>query len=460
MSDRKLDERAAALAALEAESRLRSDALDLQANSLGEREGQVLQRESLARVREESQHLADVVHADLENYNTELRAANEKLILATLEAQELKEAAQMAGRRQDEYLAMLAHELRNPLGPIRIAVEVIARLDGKRVPETILDIVRRQVQQMVRLLDDLLDIARITQGKVTLQLQPTAVAEVIAQAVETCSDIVEAKHHTLTLELPDSPLFVNGDPARLLQIVANLLQNAAKYTQQNGNITVIVSQHANSVLIRVRDDGMGIGAETLPFVFDLFTQDERTLSRVHGGLGIGLTVVRRMTEAHGGTVEAYSHGRGRGSEFVVTLPCMEQERDADFAAPRVAISDPTPTRILVVEDNADAAEILGQLLRLAGHDVAVANDGPAGLEMFERTQPRVVLCDIGLPGMDGYEAVARMRDYEHHPRPSIIAITGYGGAKATERALAVGFDHYMIKPVDPEALLSLINSTL
>ena len=398
---------------------------------------------------------------ELETQSSEVRLANEYLIVATIEAQELREAAQTASRRQDEFLAMLAHELRNPLGPIRNAVEILARLDaGQPVPRPILDIIRRQVQQMVRLLDDLLDVARLTQGKVTLQQRPTAITEFINQAVASTNDLVKARTQQLTLELPASPLHVHGDAVRLSQVFFNLLQNASKYTQAGGSITLRAERKGDAVVVRVIDNGMGISPDALPYVFDLFAQGERAIARSQGGLGIGLAVVRRMVELHKGTVEAFSGGRGQGSEFIVTLPRLEHRGEAETALRTRGLLAPLPARILLIEDNVDAGEVLAQFLRQAGHQVSVALDGQAGLGCCDHFKPQLVLCDIGLPGMDGYEVAIEMRKRWPTKRPILVALTGYGSAQDLHRAIAAGYDHHVVKPADPENLLRIIDSTM
>ncbi|MEO8654765.1 MAG: ATP-binding protein, partial [Ramlibacter sp.] len=317
------------------------------------------------------------------------------------------------------------------------------------------DVIGRQVGHMVRLIDDLLEASRLTQGKVILQRSPTAVAEFVQQAIENARELIDAQRQQLTLDLPAAPLFVDGDPVRLVQIVANLLHNAAKYTPEGGAIGVPVRPLEDSVVIRIGDNGVGIAADALPFIFDMFTQDEHSLSRSQGGLGIGLTVVRRMVELHGGTVEARSAGLGQGSEFVVSLPRQTPvEPKAQIAAARA--SPPRTARIVVVEDNVDAADTLATLLRLSGHRVDVALDGPSGLDLIVQLRPQIVLCDIGLPGMDGYELAQQVRERGQLPAPVMIALTGYDGANDRARARAAGFDHHMAKPVDVAALEHLI----
>ncbi len=446
----------------------REAALDRREGALRERETALREREKIAKdwsdsawVREEEQRAATDKNAAVETQNSELRQANEHLILATIEAQELREAAVIARRRQEEFLAMLAHELRNPLGPIRNAVEILARLDAAQpIPRPILDIIRRQVQQMVRLLDDLLDVSRVTQGKVTLQRRPTEVSEFVKRAVEASSELVKERSQQFTLELPAQPLHVDGDAVRLAQVFSNLLQNASKYTQAGGSITLRAERVSESVVIRVIDNGMGISAKALPCVFDLFAQDERAMARSQGGLGIGLTVVRRMVELHGGIVEVSSGGRGQGSEFVVTLPRLEHRGEAEVVSRAVGLLAPVPARVLLIEDKVDAGEILAALLSQSGHEVEVALDGQTGLDLFDRFNPNIVLCDIGLPGLDGFEVAIRMRERRPTNRPALVALTGYGSAKDHERSLAAGFDHHVVKPANPEVLLRIIDSAM
>lgn len=446
----------------------REAALDRREEAVRERETALRERERIAKdwsdsawAREEEQRAEADRSAEVETQNSELRQANEHLILATIEAQELREASLIARRRQDEFLAMLGHELRNPLGPIRNAVEILARLDDAQpIPRPILDIIRRQVQQMVRLLDDLLDVARVTQGKVTLQRRPTEVFEFVNRAVEATSDLIKEQSQQFTLELPALPLYVDGDAVRLAQVVSNLLQNASKYTRAGGSITLRAERAGELVVIRVIDTGMGISAKALPYVFELFAQDERAMARSQGGLGIGLTVVRRMVELHEGTVEVFSGGRDRGSEFVVTLPRLEHRGEAEVVSRAVGLLAPVPARVLLIEDKVDAGEILAELLSQSGHEVEVALDGQTGLDLFDRFNPHVVLCDIGLPGLDGYEVAIRMRERRPTQRPALVALTGYGSAKDHERSLAAGFDDHVVKPANPEALLRIIDSAM
>ncbi len=453
----RLDERETDLRALHEAVAARSEAIEA---LLARREAALREREDSVWQREEAQRLVDLAMVELEKQNEELRQANARLVMATLAAQELKDAAQRAQRRQDEFVAMLSHELRNPLAAISAAVELLSRLSGKPIPPKLPDVARRQIRQLVRMVDDLLDVSRVNEGKIVLHRRTTAVTEFVQQAVETCRHAIDARRQRLSVDLGTTPSFVDGDLVRLTQIVCNLLQNAHKYTPEEGEIGIVVRREDRWVRISIRDTGHGISAAALPHVFDLFMQDERHLSRVQGGLGIGLTIVRRLVEMHGGSVEARSAGRDQGSEFTVRLPAVEQAATSPAQHEAVAEPAPVPARVLIIEDNVDAAAMLANLLQLSGHEVDIAADGPSGLERFERIRPQVVLCDIGLPGMDGYEVASRIRGLHHDPRPALIALTGYGAVADTDRALMSGFDHHVVKPVDPKALLRIINTAM
>jgi signal transduction histidine kinase/ActR/RegA family two-component response regulator len=379
-----------------------------------------------------------------------------------VERKRAEEALREADRRKDEFLAMLAHELRNPLAPISNALHVVRlrgddRDDGVREAWEIME---RQVEHMVRLVDDLLDVGRITRGKITLQKQPVDVATVVSRAVEGSRPLIDARRHRLEVVLPAGPLRVEGDPTRLAQVVWNLLNNSAKYTPEGGRITLAAERGRGEVALRVRDTGMGIPAEALPTIFDLFTQAERTLDRAEGGLGIGLTLVRRLTELHGGAVEAHSEGPGRGSEFVVRLPLLPEEAPAAAAAPRDGRRDRPPPRrrVLVVDDNTDSAASLTMLLRLIGHEAHAAHDGRAALGAVEAYRPELVLLDIGLPVLDGYEVARNIRAEAKYDGVVLAALTGYGGEEDRRRSQVSGFDHHLVKPVDLRALQALLAS--
>jgi two-component system CheB/CheR fusion protein len=352
--------------------------------------------------------------------------------------------AEEANRAKDEFLALLSHELRNPLSAVRNAVTA-ARLDPAN-RERALEIASRQSEHLARLVDDLLDVARITQGKIRLRRDRVALCEAVHRAVENARPFVEGRGHTLTVSSPDDPV-VQADPARLEQIVGNLLTNAAKYTNAAGRIEVVCEQQGADAVVRVRDNGIGIAAEMLPRLFDLFAQEEASLDRTQGGLGIGLTVVRRLVELHGGRIEARSEGLGRGAEFIVRLPVLSA-REIEPPAP----SRPSPVvpsaRVLVVEDNPDAAESLKMLLEFLGHRVRVAHDGPAAIAAVRTERPDVALIDIGLPGMNGYELVGVLQNEPNVERATLVALTGYGRDEDKERALAAGFHRHLTKPVD------------
>ena len=425
-------------------------------SDLAHREAAVRSREDLVAQREEAQRALAEAQSDDKERSADVREANEHLVLATLAAEEQKDAAQLTKRRQDEFLAMLAHELRNPLAPIRTAVALLARLDNTDPTLTLVrEVIQRQVEHMARLLDDLLDASRVTSGKVNLQRRPTAVSEFVDQAVEIYRGLVDKQHQQLTVDMPTTPMYVDGDPVRLVQIVGNLLHNATKYTQEGGAITVSARPIGDTVVIRVSDNGDGISAEAMLRIFDLFRQEDRSLSRSRGGLGIGLTVVRSMVELHGGTVEVRSEGLGKGSEFVVTLPRVEHATVPVIATAHDDIR-PASLRILLVDDNVDAGLLLATLLRTSGHEVEVALDGTSALELFAQQRPQIVVCDIGLPGISGYQVAERMREKLEGQAPTMIALTGYDGPEHRARALASGFDHHVAKPVDFEALLQLI----
>jgi len=358
-----------------------------------------------------------------------------------------------ADRQKNEFLSMLAHELRNPLAPIRNAVTFL-RMSGDSDPDVLWarELIDRQVTHLVRLVDDLLDVSRITRGKIRLELRCLDLASVVTSAVETSRPLIEAASHRLTVIPPDQPLWVNADHARISQVLSNLLNNAAKYTPEGGNITIATARDGDEATIRVRDDGMGIPAEMLAKVFELFTQVDRSLDRSQGGLGIGLTLVQRLVEMHGGRVEVASEGPGCGSEFTLRLP----------VAHTAPVSDeeplPVPTlhrrlRVLVVDDNVEAAESLSRLLRLAEHQVSCAYDGLSAVELAQNSRPDAVVLDLGLPGIDGYEVARRLRNDPALGELLLVALSGYGQEDDVRRSTEAGFDHHFNKPLDFAALL-------
>jgi signal transduction histidine kinase len=362
---------------------------------------------------------------------------------------------QEADRRKDEFLAMLAHELRNPLAAIRLAVDSLHPPGGEGDDSArAMEIIGRQVGLLAHLLDDLLDVSRITRGLVGVRKQLIDAGPVIDQAVEATHPLLADRRHRLVRPAPRRPLWLEADPVRLEQILVNLLTNAAKYTPAGGEIALDADRVGDRVVVRVRDTGMGIPAEVLPRVFDLFVQSDRTLDRSEGGLGVGLTIVKRLVELHGGSVSASSAGPGRGSEFVVRLPAAEG-RPAAPSVPGARSADRPAGRVLIVEDNRDLARGLARRLRLLGWEVEVAHDGPGGIEAARAFRPGVILLDIGLPGLDGYE-VARTLRREGFGAARIIAISGYGQEEDRLRSQESGMDHHLVKPVDVEAIAELI----
>jgi signal transduction histidine kinase/ActR/RegA family two-component response regulator len=358
-----------------------------------------------------------------------------------------------AGRRKDEFLAMLAHELRNPLAPIRNAVQVMRILGlGNPDLEWAREVVDRQVTYLSRLVDDLLDVSRVTSGRIALRKERVALAGLVARAVESSRHLVDAKGQRLSVKLPPRPVELEADPTRLVQVLENLLDNAAKFTEQGGRIALAVEVDGREVVIRVRDTGIGIPPSQLANVFDLFAQGPSTLGRIQGGLGIGLTLVRRIVELHGGTVSATSPGPRLGSEFVVRLPAAPARVAPSApaaAAPSVAASR---CRILVVDDNVDSAETLAMMLQFGGHDVRVVHDGQSALRAAREQRPNVVLLDLGLPDMDGYEVAEHLRRDPEAAGVVLVAVTGYGQEEHLRRSREVGFNHHLVKPVDPSAL--------
>ena len=364
-----------------------------------------------------------------------------------------------ADRRKDEFLAMLAHELRNPLAPISNAARVLrlgsADAESLRSASTMLE---RQVGQMVRLVDDLLDTSRITRGKIELRKERVELAPIVSQAVEAVRALYKGMNHELTVTLPPHPVHVHGDPARLTQVIGNLLNNACKFTDKGGRIQLTVEQADGLAIIRVRDSGIGIAAGDLPRVFDMFVQVDTSLERSRDGLGIGLTLVKTLVEMHGGEVAVHSDGIGHGSEFVIRLPALVE---AARSAPAGVVSDPASPasrRVLIVDDNEDGAESLSMLLQFAGHETHKAYDGVEAIDATRRLRPDVVLLDIGLPRLNGYEACRHIRSEPWGKDVVLVALTGWGGDEDRRRSSEAGFDTHMVKPVDHDVLLTFLSS--
>ncbi|MGJ9416761.1 ATP-binding protein [Massilia sp. CMS3.1] len=393
---------------------------------------------------------------ELEMSAARLREANEHLVIAAISAQGLRDDAEDTNRRQNEFLAMLAHELRNPLVPISMSSMLLERsVNGTPQLLNFTKVIRRQVDHMASLLDDLLDAARISSGKITLNPEPLSLSGTIDQALETVLPRISERGQQFVLALPPQAIGVRGDRVRLTQVFTNLIGNASKYTGDGGRIALTVALDGGEIVATISDNGTGIAPDVLPHIFDLFTQGPRSLARSEGGLGIGLNVVRNLVTMHGGTITAESPGIGHGSRFILRLRSCALP---DAAAPQC---DDHPAaasscRVLIIEDNLDACETLKAFLDMEGHEVSMVHDGPAGLAALLAGNCDVVICDIGLPGMDGLEVMRRLRASNEGAHPVTIGLSGYGQAEDRARAAAAGFDHYLVKPVNPDTLLALV----
>ena len=370
-----------------------------------------------------------------------------------------------ADRSKDEFLAMLAHELRNPLAPLRNAAEIL-QTEGAGTEECgqAQQIIRRQIENMTRMIDDLLDVSRITEGKIELRRQPVALADILTAAASVARSGISARRQELALALPDEPIFLNADATRLDQVFGNLLGNACKYSDAGATISLRVERapatgtEPPDVIVRVGDTGMGIAPELLPHIFDLFVQATRALDRAHGGLGIGLTLVQRLVKLHGGSVEARSEGLGRGSEFIVRLPTLAA-RPAELPPPAAPAAPPEASRrILIVDDNEDSTRTMAILQRRRGHETRTSFTGPDAVAVAAEFVPEVVLLDIGLPGMDGYEVARRLRAMPALAGAFLVAMSGYGSEEDRAEARAAGFDEYLVKPVDLDLLRTWLRS--
>jgi PAS domain S-box-containing protein len=365
----------------------------------------------------------------------------------------------LADRRKDEFLAMLAHELRNPLAVLGSGIQVLRHATDRRLAGDtagrVGEAMERQIGQLSRLVDDLLDVSRITLGKLELRRSPVRLESVLQQAADTALPAIQARGMDLRLSPPPAPLVVSADVARLSQVFGNLLSNAAKFGNRGGRVLVTSEADAGHAVVRVQDDGIGIAPNLIGSVFDLFVQADRSLARSQGGLGVGLAIARLITELHGGRIEARSEGVGRGSEFTVRLPLASDESPPAGAA---AAHGSASRRILIVDDNRDAAETLAAMLEMAGHEVRVALDGEAGLRLGDAFRPQLVLLDIGLPGMDGYETARRLRERPATREALIIAVSGYGSEADRRRSREAGFDYHLVKPIAPGALESIMSA--
>jgi signal transduction histidine kinase/CheY-like chemotaxis protein/PAS domain-containing protein len=371
---------------------------------------------------------------------------------AFAQAEQSRNEAEAANRTKDEFLAMLGHELRNPLAPIVTAVHLM-KMRRADLFERERTIIERQVRHLVTLVDDLLDVSRITRGKVELNKEPVDLNDTVARAVELAAPLIEKRKHQVSLQLTPQ-LMVDGDAVRLSQVVSNLLTNAAKYTPVGGQIDVRGQREDGEVVLRVRDNGVGVEPELLPRVFDLFAQGRQALDRASGGLGLGLAIARSVVELHGGSVSVHSEGAGRGAEFAIRLPPGVMRKRSSIPVPGQVEDGGAEgrPRVMVVDDNSDAAATLSDALRVYGHEVHTAEDAAAALALAERTAPQIAVLDIGLPGMDGYELARRLRQLPGFGAIKLVAVTGYGQASDKQRALAAGFDEHLVKPISVQAL--------
>jgi signal transduction histidine kinase/CheY-like chemotaxis protein len=363
-------------------------------------------------------------------------------------------ALKEADRRKDEFLATLAHELRNPLAPIRMGIQILRMKDADSRTQPVLPIMERQLRHLTRLLDDLLDVSRITQGKITLHVERVDARQIIQTSIETSRPLLEEMRHVFTASLPGEPLWVDVDPVRLAQVLSNLLGNAAKYTPEGGHITLTARRSGNEVEIVVSDDGHGIPPERLESIFDMFTQLESPVGKTSHGLGIGLSLAKGLVSLHRGTIEARSEGPGRGSEFRVRLPAGSTRSD-DVPSSEEPRARGT-MKLLVVDDNPDVASSVAMFLELVGHDVRVAHDGDKAIQLAEEFRPQAMLLDLGMPGMDGYEVCRRIRSMSWAKDMRIIAITGWGQEEDRRQSAAAGFDAHLVKPVNPKTLDQLL----
>ena len=363
-----------------------------------------------------------------------------------------------AARNVNEFIAMLAHELRNPLAPIRAAVQVMAKAsEDAQTCDAMRKTIDRQSSQLARIVDDMIDIARITRGSLVIEHEPVDLAEAVRQALETAAPAIEAGRHAIDVDVPESGLVAHGDRDRLTQLLSNLLNNAARYTPPGGRISVRARRENGHGIVSVRDTGRGIEPQVIERIFDMFVQGRSPLERVGGGLGIGLALARRIAELHGGTLEAKSEGENKGSEFVLRVPLSPQKKAIAGTPAEAPAAGGVPRRVLVVDDNIDAAATLDLLLRSLGHETRVAHDGMKALEIAREFRPEVILLDIGMPGLDGYEVARRLRAMNHGTSFRIVAVTGWGQDADRSRAREAGFDVHLVKPVDLGVLTKVLD---
>jgi len=426
------------------------------------RERKVFDGEEIVVERPDGSRLLVEVHATpfFDDHGALNGAVN--IVLDITDRKRAETALKETHRRKDEFLATLAHELRNPLAPIRNAVELLRiRNLTEQERQEARDIIERQLCQMSRLVDDLLDASRITTGKIRLQKTPVSLATVVSDAVELSRHLIDASEHELTITLPPGTVELDGDAIRLVQVFSNLLTNAAKYTPQGGQILLTAELQDGEAVVSVRDTGIGIDAQHLPHVFEMFSQVAPALERSQGGLGIGLSLVRGLVELHGGSIEPRSAGVGKGSEFIVRLSLagtLRRVEDAKLEPSSLPTEPPTRRRVLVVDDNRDAAQSLAMLLREMGHETRTSSDGLEAVQAAATFQPDVMLLDIGLPNLDGYEVARRIRRQPWGKRILLAALTGWGQDEDKSGSKTAGFDRHLTKPVEPFALRELLAS--
>jgi signal transduction histidine kinase/ActR/RegA family two-component response regulator len=398
-------------------------------------------------------HTSGHVERDARDRATRMRGISIDITRIKLVEEELREA----DRRKNEFLATLAHELRNPLAPIRNGLEILRLAPSAEVAERARSMMDRQLRQLVHLIDDLLEVTRITSGKIQLNRVLTDLSDVLQNAVEMSKPLIDAAGHELTIEVPPRPLIVDGDPLRLAQVFGNLLNNAAKYTNPGGHIWLVANTVGDRVSVTVRDNGIGIAPQLMPRIFDLFTQASLSSQQSQGGLGIGLSIAKRLVEMHGGTIEAHSAGPGAGSEFTVRLAlcakCVPAQSADVHETPPGASS---ALRVLVADDNADAAASLAMLLKMNGHEVRTAFDGEEALRVAQEFVPNVALLDIGMPLLDGFAVCRRLRALPAGRHMTIVALTGWGQAEDRDRSRDAGFDRHLVKPADLRAVEELL----
>lgn len=387
-----------------------------------------------------------------------LKAASEENARLLAESRQYATALKEADKHKDEFLATLAHELRNPLAPIRNGLQILRMNPAGASAEEVRAMMDRQLSHMVRLIDDLLDVSRVSQGKIELRSEKITMDSAVQAAIEASKPLIELNNHQLDVSLEAEPLWVEADLTRVAQIISNLLNNAAKYSPNPGKIALKTRKNGPKVVISVQDSGLGIPKEMLPRVFDLFTQVDRNMDRAQGGLGIGLALVQQLVAMHGGTITAESEGEGKGSTFTVTLPLVEAGVEAAVSAQPTEEQAAQPLRVLVVDDNVASAKTTGWMLEMIGHEPTLAHDGEEALVAARNMRPDVILLDIGLPGMDGYEVCRTLRQDPAFAKTMLIAQTGWGQAKDKAMAKEAGFDHHLVKPVDFDEFSSLLQN--